>query len=197
MNDNAIALSTLRRRRLVIVAPLAIVIAVIIGVLACQPTPASFGGEPTEADGVIPLHQDLSVYEADAPAVTKLDDALLDALRRAASAASDDGITLRINSGWRSPAYQEQLLEEAVAEYGSREEAARWVATAETSAHVRGEAVDISPYTAVDWMTRNAADFGLCQVYSNEPWHFELMPSAGAGCPRPFADPTEDPRMQG
>jgi len=42
-----------------------------------------------------------------------------------------------------SPEYQNQLLREAVVKYGSDEEAARWVATADTSAHVMGDAVDI------------------------------------------------------
>ena len=54
---------------------------------------------------------------------------LLRALREAATDAADDGIELYVNSGWRSPDYQSQLLHEAVSEYGSKEEAARWVAT--------------------------------------------------------------------
>lgn len=47
-----------------------------------------------------------------------------------------------VNSGWRSPAYQEELLDRAVSTYGSRDEAARWVATPKTSAHVSGAAAD-------------------------------------------------------
>ena len=34
-----------------------------------------------------------------------------------------------VNSGWRSPEYQDQLLRDAVSKYGSEAEAARWVAT--------------------------------------------------------------------
>lgn len=199
MSNRAIArpvsAPVLRRRRLVVVAPLAIIAALIIGLLAFQQAPASFGGEPTEADGVIPVDQDLSVFD-DAPAVAKLDSDLLDALRRAAEDAAGEGITLRVNSGWRSPAYQEKLLQQAMIEYGSREEAARWVATPEASAHVTGEAVDVSPYAASDWVVRHGQDYGLCQTYSNEPWHFELRGSAGGRCPEPYADPTEDPRLQ-
>ena len=45
-------------------------------------------------------------------------------------------VELFVDSGWRSPAYQAHLLRQAVAEYGSEQEAARWVATPSTSAHV-------------------------------------------------------------
>ncbi len=35
------------------------------------------------------------------------------------------------------------------------------------------------------------------QIYSNEPWHYELRPEAiDHGCPPMYADPTQDPRMQ-
>jgi zinc D-Ala-D-Ala carboxypeptidase len=40
--------------------------------------------------------------------------------------------------------------------------------------------------------------YGLCQIYDNEPWHYELRPEAvTGGCPPRYADPTQDPRMQG
>src|SRR5690606_33907287 len=130
----------------------------------------------TAADGLIGDAR-VTVFD-DVPAVTGLDDALREALRRAARAAASDGVELRINSGWRSPAYQQQLLQEAVAKYGSAEEAARWVATADTSEHVTGAAADIGPWRAADWLGRRGADFGLCRVYANEPWHFELRTDA-------------------
>ena len=42
-----------------------------------------------------------------------------------------------------------------------------------------------------------APAYGLCQIYGNEPWHFELRPDAvDHGCPPTYADPTHDPRMQ-
>jgi zinc D-Ala-D-Ala carboxypeptidase len=131
------------------------------------------------------------------PAVAKLDPALLAALRRAAADAASDGVVLYVNSGWRSAADQEKLLDDAVAEYGSREEAARWVATPTTSAHVSGDAVDIGHAEATAWLSEDGAAYGLCQIYANEPWHYELRPDAVAsGCPAPYADPTQDPRMQ-
>ncbi|WP_252435115.1 M15 family metallopeptidase [Pseudonocardia humida] len=138
----------------------------------------------------------MTVFD-DVAAVAKLDPALLDALRRAATQAADDGVAFSVNSGWRSPRYQDQLLREAIAEHGSEEAAARWVATADTSPHVSGDAVDIGPAAATAWLSENGADHGLCQTYRNEPWHYELRPDAvDDGCPPPYADPTHDPRMQ-
>ena len=132
----------------------------------------------------------------DTPAVGNLDPDLLDALRRAAADAEADGVGLGVNSGWRSPEYQQQLLQDAIVEYGSQEEAARWVSTPETSAHVSGEAVDIGPFEAAAWLSEHGAAYGLCQTYSNEPWHYERHPDVHDGCPPMYADPTEDPRMQ-
>ena len=147
-----------------------------------------------EADGVVP--DGTTVFD-DVPGVANLDPALLRALRRAATDAADDGVEFIVNSGWRSPEYQEQLLHEAVAEYGSEKEAARWVATPNTSAHVSGDAVDIRPFDATAWLSEHGAEYGLCQIYSNEPWHYELRPEAiNRGCPPMYADPTHDPRMQ-
>jgi D-alanyl-D-alanine carboxypeptidase len=128
--------------------------------------------------------------------VAHLDPALLGALRRAATDASAGGVGFVVDSGWRSRAYQEQLRREAVAKYGSEAEAARWVATATTSAHVSGDAVDLGPAAAAAWLSAHGARYGLCQIYRNEPWHYELRPEAGDhGCPAMYADPTQDPRM--
>jgi LAS superfamily LD-carboxypeptidase LdcB len=131
------------------------------------------------------------------PGVANLDPALLGALRRAEADAGADGVEFVVDSGWRSPEYQEQLFREAVLKYGSEEEAARWVATPETSAHVSGDAVDIGPSGAAAWLSEHGAEYGLCQIYSNEPWHYELRPEAiDIGCPPMYADAAHDPRMQ-
>jgi hypothetical protein len=148
-----------------------------------------------EADGAVP--DGVTVFDEDIPAVAKLDRDLLGALREAATDAADDGVEFFVNSGWRSPEYQEQLLREAVSEYGSEKEAARWVATPDTSPHMSGDAVDIGPSDATAWLSEHGAEYGLCQIYSNEPWHYELRPEAiDHGCPPMYADPTHDPRMQ-
>jgi D-alanyl-D-alanine carboxypeptidase len=148
-----------------------------------------------EADGAIP--DGATVFADEIPGVGNLDPDLLGALRRAATDAAGDGVAIVVDSGWRSPEYQNQLLRDAVSEYGSAEEAARWVATAETSAHVSGDAVDIGRFDATAWLSEHGAAYGLCQIYGNEPWHYELRPEAIAhGCPPVYADPTHDPRMQ-
>jgi hypothetical protein len=148
-----------------------------------------------EAGGAVP--DGTTVFDDEIPGVAKLDPALLTAIRQAATDAADAGVEFVVDSGWRSPAYQEQLLHEAVLKYGSEAEAARWVATPNTSAHVSGDAVDIGPSGAAAWLSENGAAYGLCQIYANEPWHYELRPEAIAhGCPPTYSDPTQDPRMQ-
>jgi hypothetical protein len=148
-----------------------------------------------EADGAVP--NGTTVFDDAVPGVAKLDPALLAALRRAATVAAGEGVKFVVNSGWRSPAYEEQLRREAIAKHGSEAEAARWVATGTTSPHVSGDAVDIGPADVTPWLSAHGAAYGLCQIYGNEPWHYELRPNAIAhGCPRMYADPTQDPRMQ-
>jgi D-alanyl-D-alanine carboxypeptidase len=71
------------------------------------------------------------------------------------------------------------------------------VATPSTSAHVSGDAVDIGRSDAAAWLSEHGAEYGLCQIYGNEPWHYELRSEASEhGCPAVYADPTHDPRMQ-
>jgi zinc D-Ala-D-Ala carboxypeptidase len=148
-----------------------------------------------EAGGAVP--DGTTVFDDGIPGVVNLDPDLLRALRHAATDAAHDGVEFYVYSGWRSPEYQERLRREAVAEYGSEEEAARWVATADTSSHVSGDAVDIGRSDATAWLSDHGAAYGLCQIYGNEPWHYELRSEATAhGCPPVYADPTHDPRMQ-
>jgi zinc D-Ala-D-Ala carboxypeptidase len=148
-----------------------------------------------EAGGAVP--DGTTVFDDGIPGVAKLDPSLLGALRRAATDAADAGVELVVDSGWRSPEYQEHLFDEAVSKYGSEAAAARWVATPNRSAHVSGEAVDIGPADATSWLSAHGAAYGLCQIYGNEPWHYELRPQAiGHGCPPMYSDPTQDPRMQ-
>ncbi|WP_158887503.1 M15 family metallopeptidase [Amycolatopsis anabasis] len=148
-----------------------------------------------KAHGAVPAP--VPVFDDETPAVANLDPELLGALRRAATDAADDGVEFFVNGGWRSPEYQEQLLRDAISEYGSAAEAARWVATPDTSAHVSGKAVDVGPSDAQAWLSEHGAKYGLCQIYRNEPWHYELRPEAvDHGCPAMYADPTHDPRMR-
>ena len=139
----------------------------------------------------------MTVFDDEFPAVANLDPALLGALRQAATDAAGDRVEFYVDSGWRSPEYQEQLLREAVSKYGSEKKAARWVGTPTTSAHVSGDAVDVGPSDATAWLSVHGARYGLCQIYGNEPWHYELRPeTTDHDCPRMYADRTRDPRMQ-
>lgn len=150
----------------------------------------------SEAEGDLP--EGTTVFDVEYPGVASLDPTLLEALRSATREAREGGVTVFVTSGWRTPEYQEQLLREAVSEYGSEEEAARWVATAETSAHVSGDAVDVGSAEAQVWLAEHGFVYGLCRIYANEPWHFEFRPEAMAdGCPAMYPDPTHDPRLQG
>jgi hypothetical protein len=147
-----------------------------------------------EADGAVP--DGTTVFDDDVPGVANLDPDLLGALREAATDAEGDGIEFLVDSGWRSRAYQEHLLQDAISKYGSEAEAARWVATPDTSPHTSGDAVDVGS-DAARWLSENGAQYGLCQIYANEPWHYELRPEAtDQGCPAMYEDPTHDPRME-
>jgi D-alanyl-D-alanine carboxypeptidase len=213
MNHTAPARAEARRAPRRVLGGLAVVIAAIIGTLGYQSASSSAlsfsevhrgdhgvtttedDGAVTEDDGALPDR--VTVFDDEYPGVANLDPGLLQALREAATDAADDGVEFQVNSGWRSPEYQEQLLREAVSEYGSEEEAARGVATANTSAHVSGDAVDVGPFDATAWLSEHGAHYGLCQIYRNESWHYELRPEATSrGCPPMYADPTHDPRMQ-
>lgn len=195
----------MRRRRAAGVLVVIAAIAAALGSPTAEVSPSSSASPPVdrrehrdalgEAGGAVP--DGTTVFDDDVPGVANLDPALLRALRLAATDAASEGLALVVDSGWRSPAYQRHLLHEAIAKYGSAEEAARWVASPKRSAHVSGDAVDIGPASAAPWLSARGAAYGLCQIYGNEPWHFELRPDAvDHGCPAMYADPTDDPRMR-
>ena len=204
---------------------LIVVAAVAIGTVGHQPASSAArsldGAQPRRAPGVLPpsalpvpatsevptagltaddgiLPDGATVFDVRYPGIANLNADLLRALRNAAKKAAAEDIEIQVKSGWRSATYQNELLREAISQYGSEEEAARWVATADTSPHVSGDAVDVEPATAAAWLKKQGAQYGLCQIYRNEPWHYELRPAAiKGGCPRMYADPTHDPRMNG
>lgn len=158
------------------------ILAVILAAVALvQP---SSPAEPVD-DGSVPEGAPLSPFDDTHAAVAKLAPPLQRAIRRAALDARRGGIDLRIASGWRSAGHQQQLLDAAVVRYGSERIARRYVSTPEKSAHVSGHAVDVGPTDAAYWLIQHGSAYGLCQIYANEVWHFEL---AGATCPAPLAD---------
>jgi LAS superfamily LD-carboxypeptidase LdcB len=129
-----------------------------------------------------------SAIDPHQPTVRRLDPALRAAVQAAAADAREDGVALSVTSGWRSRVHQQHLLDQAIAHYGSEAEARRFVATPQTSAHVTGDAVDIGPAAADDWLSRHGSAYGLCQVFANERWHFELATSPGGRCPPMLPD---------
>lgn len=156
-------------------------------VTACTPAgpqSASVQVKMTD-DGSIPKNESISLDDDKHAAIANLDPALLTAMRKAAADAKLAGVELRVTSGWRSREHQQRLLDEAVELYRSEEEARRWVHPPDKSAHVTGKAIDIGPTNADDWLIQHGADYGVCQAYANEMWHFELLTAPGGQCPQP------------
>ena len=137
--------------------------------------PLTIGPAATDTyGGWIPDGQTLSPFDVSNPALAELDLPLLNAIQDAARAATAQGVDLRITSGWRSKGFQQRLFDDAVGNYGSADIARQFVASPDVSKHVVGQAVDIAPVEADSWLIRSGAQFGLCQIYANELWHFEL-----------------------
>jgi len=84
---------------------------------------------------------------------------------------------ISIGSGYRSPERQAELFRNAVAKYGSEEEARHWVAPPGKSRHNMGIAADLAFATPEDraWAHENAAQYGLNFRMGHEPWHIELI----------------------
>ena len=144
------------------------------------------------ADGAVP--DGVTVFDDEVPAVANLDAAFLAALRRAASDAGGDGVQLHVNSGWRSRAYQEQLLREAVSEYGSEEEAARWVSTPDTSLHVSGDAIDIGGAGATPGCPTTAPATGCARSTTTSPGTSSCAPTPSTTAARPVRRPHGGPQ---
>lgn len=160
------------------------VAALVLAVAACAP-----GADPppigTTGDGRIPENESISLDDSGHAALANLDPALPAAVRAAAADAAVRGVELKVTSGWRSREYQQRLLDEAVARHRSEEEARKLVHPPDRSRHVTGQAIDIGPINAADWLIQHGADYGLCQAYANEMWHFELLTTPGGSCPQP------------
>ncbi|MFB6721762.1 M15 family metallopeptidase [Kribbella sp. NPDC056345] len=153
------------------------------------PRGKSGGGSkfPGAADGKLP--SGTSAFDTDLPGIANLDPKLREAVQKAELAMKADGVPMQVTTGWRSKKYQIELMDKAIKQYGSREKARKFVADPDESHHVTGHAVDIGPTDADDWLIRKGNRFGLCQTYSNEIWHFELVTTPGGDCP-PMTTPS-------
>jgi D-alanyl-D-alanine carboxypeptidase len=160
---------------------------------AAAPSPVSSPGQPGAAtigsagvdtwNGWLPDGRSFSPFDTVSQPVTRLDPLLLKSVQDAARAAAAQGVAITLSSGWRSKGFQQRLFADAVRQYGSVDLAQQFVASPDTSKHVLGQAVDVTGTGVSDWLIRNGAQFGLCQIYANENWHFELAVDADGRCP--------------
>ena len=176
---------------MLLVAGVALTGALVAGLVLMRPDLASGTARPDAADGYIAADAPVSPF-ADVPAITRLDPALRDALQAAARDAQADGVDIVVTSGWRDQRYQDWLHDQAVAR-GGETEAAETVAAGSTSRHLTGDAVDVGPTDADSWMQQHGARYGLCQIYANEMWHYELATAPGGTCPPQYADAASRP----
>jgi LAS superfamily LD-carboxypeptidase LdcB len=86
------------------------------------------------------------------------------AFDRMAAAASHAGLTLVVNSGFRSDAEQAALF--------AAHPDPRWVAPPGHSLHRCATELDLGPESAYGWLAANATRFGFVQRYSWEAWHY-------------------------
>jgi Transglycosylase SLT domain/D-alanyl-D-alanine carboxypeptidase len=86
------------------------------------------------------------------------------AFDRMAVAATADGVSLIINSAYRSDAEQAVLW--------ARHPDPKWVARPGTSLHRYATELDLGPPSAYGWLAAHATTFHFLQRYSWEPWHY-------------------------
>jgi soluble lytic murein transglycosylase-like protein len=84
--------------------------------------------------------------------------------RMAAATAARAGVSLLVNSAYRSDAEQATLF--------AAHPDPRWVAPPGRSLHRCATELDLGPASAYGWLAANAARFGFAQRYSWEPWHY-------------------------
>ena len=89
------------------------------------------------------------------------------AFDRMAAAAADAGLTLVVNSGFRSDAEQAALF--------AAHPDPRWVAPPGQSLHRCATELDLGPESAYGWLAANASRFGFAQRYSWEAWHYGFV----------------------
>lgn len=109
------------------------------------------------------------------------------ALLRLLEAAMDDGLVLKVESGYRSPGYQKKIFRRMLDEGRTFDDIVRYVAPPGYSEHGLGIAVDFSPSNwefaatpGYSWLHENAGRFGFQETYPEnnsldypwESWHW-------------------------
>jgi hypothetical protein len=97
------------------------------------------------------------------------------AFDRMATAAGQAGLTLIVNSAFRSDAEQAALF--------AAHPDPTWVAPPGQSLHRCATELDLGPETAYGWLATSAGRFGFVQRYSWEAWHYGFTAGA-APCSR-------------
>ncbi|TGD98331.1 M15 family metallopeptidase [Methylobacterium nonmethylotrophicum] len=105
----------------------------------------------------------------------------LDAYVRLVDAARADGVSVAINSAFRSYAEQKILYDGFQHHLPGYNKAAK----PGSSNHQSGIAFDIpvagaAGHPVYDWLTRHAPDHGFVRTVSGEPWHWEYRPADAA-----------------
>lgn len=113
------------------------------------------------------------------------------ALLRLFKAALDQGLHLKIESGYRSPGYQKKIFSRMLGEGRDFNDIVRYVAPPGYSQHALGTAVDFYPsnwrFAELEdykWLQENAADYGFTETYPEknslhypwEAWHWNYTP---------------------
>lgn len=128
------------------------------------------------------------------PGATSINPELQKRFDEAKTAAKLDGVNLYIQSGYRSIELQRKLFNDAIAKYGSTDEASKWVSPPSVSRHPQGIAIDVN-YPAdpagAKWLEINGYKYGLCRVFENEWWHFEPNIAPGQTCPKRYINAME------
>ncbi|SHO49575.1 M15 family metallopeptidase [Desulfopila aestuarii] len=109
------------------------------------------------------------------------------ALVKLLEAAKEDGIVLRIESGYRSPGYQKKIFSRMLDEGRQFEDIIRYVAPPGYSEHALGTAVDFYPSNwefarlpDYSWLQKHASQYGFTETYPEhnskhypwEAWHW-------------------------
>jgi len=163
-------------------------VAVALALAGCSaavdaPAPGAVPDLPSAAPGAVPE----APPSEPADGLDGVDADLAARFEAARAAAAAEDVELRITSGKRTEEEQQRLVDQAVAQHGVPE-AYRWVLPPEKSAHVQGLAIDVGATQGAYWLAEHGLEFGLCQTYANEVWHFEKLPDGADTCPEQHPD---------
>ena len=113
---------------------------------------------------------------------------MIEPLKAMAAAAKEDGVSLLVDSGYRSVRYQRTIYRQFLEKGRSFQSIARYIAPPGYSEHVLGTVVDFVPSShgfaktaTYSWLKQHAAKFGFYEALPRhsrakkpwEPWHWK------------------------